>query len=151
VSGTWTNIGEVQTQGIEASVNARLAPNVYGFVNYTINSPKIKKDIDPTVVGKELRFAGADKLSMGISYENSFGWYGALALNSLSGYPTENKNIEFLPGFTSFDANLVAPLNADRSLNLNASVQNIFNQRYELFAGFPDAGRTFRTGIDWKF
>ena len=151
VSGTWTNIGEVQTQGIEASLNARIAPNVYGFVNYTLNSPKIKKDADPTVVGKELRFAGADKLSMGISYENSFGWYGAFALNSLSGYPTENKNIEFLPGFTSFDANLVAPLNADRSLNLNASVQNIFNQRYELFAGFPDAGRTFRTGIDWKF
>ncbi len=151
VSGTWTNIGEVQTQGIEASLNAKIAPNVYGFVNYTLNNPKIKKDVDPTVVGKELRFAGADKLSMGLSYENSFGWYGALSLNSLSGYPTENKNIEFLPGFTSFDANLVAPLNADRSLNLNASVQNIFNQRYELFAGFPDAGRTFRTGIDWKF
>jgi vitamin B12 transporter len=70
---------------------------------------------------------------------------------TMSGYPTDNKNTEFLPGFTSFDANFLAPLISDRSLNLNASVQNIFNQRYELFAGFPDAGRTFRTGIDWKF
>jgi vitamin B12 transporter len=69
----------------------------------------------------------------------------------LSGYPTNNNNTEFLPGFTSFDFNLVAPMNSDRSLTLNASVQNIFDQRYELFAGFPDAGRTFRTGIDWKF
>jgi vitamin B12 transporter len=151
VSGTYTNIGEVQTQGIEASFNARLAPNLYGFVNYTLNNPQIKKDTDPTVVGKELRFAGADKLSMGISYENTFGWYSSLALNSLSGYPTDNANTEFLPGFTSFDANFVAPLNSDRSLTLNASIQNIFDQRYELFAGFPDAGRTFRTGIDWKF
>jgi vitamin B12 transporter len=151
VSGTYTNIGEVQTQGIEASFNARLAPNLYGFVNYTLNSPRITKDADPTVVGKELRFAGADKLSIGVSYENGFGWYGSLALNSLSGYPTNNTNTEFLSGFTSFDANLVAPLNSDRSLNLTASVQNIFDQRYELFAGFPDAGRTFRTGIDWKF
>jgi vitamin B12 transporter len=151
VSGTYTNIGEVQTRGIEASVNARLAPNVYGFVNYTLNDPRIVKDGNSAVVGKELRFAGADKLSMGVSYENSYGWYGSLALNSLSGYPTDNANTEFLPGFTSFDANFVAPLNEDRSLNLNASVQNIFDQRYQLFAGFPDAGRTFRTGIDWKF
>ncbi|PSB54667.1 TonB-dependent receptor [Chamaesiphon polymorphus] len=151
VSGTWTNIGEVQTQGIEASLNARIAPNVYGFVNYTINNPQIKQDANPAVVGKELRFTGADKLSMGISYENNFGWYGSLALNSLSGYPTNNTNTEFLSVFTSFDANFIAPLNLDRSLTLNASVQNIFDQRYELFAGFPDAGRTFRTGIDWKF
>ncbi|WP_373539102.1 TonB-dependent receptor [Chamaesiphon sp.] len=151
VSGTFTNIGELQTQGIEASLNARIAPNVYGFVNYTINSPQIKQDTSPAVVGKELRFAGADKLSMGLSYENTFGWYGSLALNSLGGYPTNNINTEFLPGFTSFDANFVAPLNSDRSVTLNASIQNIFDQRYELFAGFPDAGRTFRTGIDWKF
>jgi vitamin B12 transporter len=151
ISGTWTNIGEVQTQGIEASLNAKLATNLYGFVNYTLNNPQIKKDANSAVVGKELRFAGADKLSMGISYENTFGWYSSLALNSLSGYPTDNANTEFLPGFTSFDFNFVAPLNIDRSLTLNASVQNIFDQRYELFAGFPDAGRTFRTGIDWKF
>ncbi len=151
ISGIYTNIGEVQTRGIEASVNARLAPNLYGFVNYTLNDPKIIKDGNSAVQGKELRFAGADKLSMGVSYENSYGWYGSLALNSLSGYPTDNANTEFLPGFTSFDANFVAPLNEDRSLTLNASVQNILNQRYQLFAGFPDAGRTFRTGIDWKF
>ncbi len=151
VSGTWINIGEIQTQGIEASVNARIAPNVYGFVNYTLNSPQIKQDANPAVIGRELRFAGADKLGIGISYENTFGWYSSLALNSLSGYPTNNTNTEFLPGFTSLDLNFVAPLKSDRSLTLNASVQNIFDQRYELFAGFPDAGRTFRTGIDWKF
>jgi vitamin B12 transporter len=151
VSGTWTNIGQVKTQGIEAALNAKIAPNVYGFVNYTLNSPKIERDLNPAVVGKELRFAGGDKLAIGLSYENPFGWYGSLALNSLSGYPTNNENTEFLPGFTSLDANFLAPLNSDRSLTINASVQNIFNQRYQLFAGFPDAGRTFRTGIDWKF
>ncbi len=151
ISGTFTNIGEVQTQGIEASLNAKSAPNFYGFVNYTLNNPQIKKDANPAVVDKELRFAGADKLSLGISYENTFGWYSSLALNSLSGYPTDNTNTEFLSGFTSFDFNFVAPLNPDRSVTLNASIQNILDQRYELFAGFPDAGRTFRTGIDWKF
>jgi vitamin B12 transporter len=151
VSGTWTNIGQVKTQGIEASLNAKLAPNIYAFANYTLNSPRIERDLNPEVVGKELRFAGADKLGIGISYENPYGWYGSLALNSLSGYPTDNANTEFLPGFTSVDVNFLAPLTSDRSFTINASVQNIFNQRYQLFAGFPDAGRTFRTGIDWKF
>ncbi|NJR31640.1 MAG: TonB-dependent receptor [Chamaesiphon sp. CSU_1_12] len=151
ISGTWTNIGQVKTQGIEASLNAKIAPNIYGFVNYTLNSPRIERDVNPALVGRELRFAGGDKFGIGISYENPSGWYGSLALNSLSGYPTNNENTEFLPGFTSVDANFLAPLNSDRSLTLNASVQNIFDHRYELFPGFPDAGRTFRTGIDWKF
>ena len=62
---------------------------------------------------------------MEISYENTFGWYSALALNSLSGYPTDKTNSEFLPGFTSFDFNFVALLNPARSVTLNASVQNI--------------------------
>ncbi len=151
ISGTFTNIGQVKTQGIEASVNAKIAPNVYAFVNYTLNNPRIEQDTNSAVVGKELRFAGADKLGIGISYENPDGWYCSLALNSLSGYPTNNTNTEFLSGFTSIDANFLAPLNSDRSLSMNASVQNIFNQRYQLFAGFPDAGRTVRAGIDWKF
>jgi vitamin B12 transporter len=151
VSGTFINIGRVRTRGIEAAFNARVAPNVYAFVNYTLNDPRIQKDADPTVVGKELRFVGADKLTMGISYENRFGWYGALTLNSLGSYPTNNANTEFLPGFTSVDANLLVPLKSDRSLTLGVTVENLFNQRYQLFPGFPDAGRTIRADLNWKF
>lgn len=73
-TGTFINIGQVKTQGIEASLNAKLGSNVYGFVNYTLNSPRIERDSNPAVVGKELRFAGADKLGVGISYENPSGW-----------------------------------------------------------------------------
>ncbi|MCY7338031.1 MAG: TonB-dependent receptor [Chamaesiphon sp.] len=43
ISGTWTNIGEVQTQGIEASLNAKLATNLYGFVNYSL--PSVELDV----------------------------------------------------------------------------------------------------------
>jgi vitamin B12 transporter len=151
ISGTYTNIGQVKTQGIEGSFNARIAPNIYGYVNYTWNDPRILRDSDPTVVGRELRFAGADKLGIGISYENVHGWFGSVALNSLSSYPTNNVNTESLPGFTSVDFNFVAPLNDDRSVTLSGGIQNILDQRYQLFAGFPDGGRTFKLGFNWKY
>jgi vitamin B12 transporter len=150
VSGTWTNIGEVRTRGIEANLNVKLAKNVYTFVNYTLNDPVIRKDSNPAVIGKELRFAGADKLGIGLSYENPKGWFGSLLLNSLSRYPTDNLNTESLPGYTTLDTRWLVPLSG-KSLTLSAGIENIFDRRYQLFAGFPNGGRTFRLGLDWKF
>lgn len=150
ISGTYENIGLVRTRGIEASLNLRLARNIYAFANYTINDPEIRRDANPSVVGKELRFAGADKLGLGVSYENTQGWYVGLLMNSLGSYPTDNLNTESLPGYTTFDFRFLVPL-LDRRLALSGGVENIFAQRFELFAGFPDAGRTFRTGLNWQF
>lgn len=151
ISGTWENIGEVRTRGIEATLDFRVARNVFSFVNYTLNDPIITKDTNPAVVGKELRFAGADKLGVGLSYENSSGWFASILLNSLVGrYPTDNTNTEFLPGYTTVDARLLVPLSG-RNVIFSAAIDNIFDREYQLFAGFPNAGRTFRVGMDWKF
>lgn len=148
-TGTWENIGLVQTQGIEASLNLQLARNIYGFVNYTANDPRILKSGNPAEVDKELRFAGADKLNFGVSYENPQGWYFGLLMNSLNGYPTNNTNTEFLPGYTTFDMKMRVPIN-DR-LVLTCSLDNLFNQRYQLFPGFPDGGRVFQLGLSSSF
>jgi vitamin B12 transporter len=150
VSGTWTNIGEVRTRGIETTLNVKLARNVYAFANYTLNDPVIRKDSNAATIGKELRFAGADKLGLGLSYENPGGWFASLLLNSLSAYPTDNLNTESLPGYTTVDARILVPLGS-KDVTLNAGVENIFDRKYQLFAGFPNAGRTFRVGFDWKF
>ena len=150
ISGTFINLGEVQTRGIETTLNLKLAKNIYAFVNYTLTDPIIRQDSNKNVIGKELRFAGADKLGLGVSYENSSGWFTSLILNSLSGYPTNNLNTESLPGYTTVDARVLIPL-GNKNFTLNAGVENIFNQEYQLFAGFPNAGRTFRVGFDWKF
>jgi vitamin B12 transporter len=150
VSGTWTNIGEVRTRGLEATLNVKLARNVYAFANYTLNDPVIRKDSNVATIGKELRFAGADKLGLGLSYENPKGWFGSLLLNSLSAYPTDNLNTEALPGYTTLDARVLVPLSG-KNVTINAGVENIFDRKYQLFAGFPNAGRTFRIGFDWKF
>ncbi|MFN6518605.1 MAG: TonB-dependent receptor plug domain-containing protein [Nostoc sp. CreGUA01] len=148
-TGTWENIGLVETTGLEATLNLQIAKNVYAFVNYTANDPRILESSNPAETNKELRFAGADSINIGINYENPEGLYMGLLMHSLGRYPTNNTNTEFLTGYTTFDVKLRVPLSAN--LAVNGSVDNIFNQRYQLFAGFPDAGRVFQVGLNWKF
>ncbi|MBF2005235.1 MAG: TonB-dependent receptor [Chlorogloeopsis fritschii C42_A2020_084] len=148
-TGTWENIGLVRTTGIEASLNLQLAKNIYAFANYTANDPRILESSNPAEVDKELRFAGADKLNLGVSYENPQGWYLGLLMNSLNGYPTNNTNTEFLSGYTTLDFKMRVPLSD--SLILTSSVDNIFDQRYQLFPGFPDGGRVFQVGLSSRF
>jgi vitamin B12 transporter len=148
-TGTFENIGLVRTTGVEASLNLQLAKNIYAFANYTANDPRILESSNPAEVDKELRFAGADKLNLGVSYENPQGWYLGLLMNSLNGYPTNNDNTEFLSGYTTLDFKMRVPLSD--SLILTSSVDNIFNQRYQLFPGFPDGGRVFQVGLSYRF
>ncbi|UKP00277.1 TonB-dependent receptor plug domain-containing protein [Nostoc sp. UHCC 0870] len=148
-TGTWENIGLVHTTGIEASLNLQLARNVYAFINYTANDPRILESANPAEVDKELRFAGADKLNLGVSYENRQGWYLGVLMNSLNGYPTNNINTEFLSGYTTFDLKMRVPISD--SLVLTGSLDNLFDQRYQLFPGFPDGGRVFQVGLNSRF
>ncbi|AFY50220.1 outer membrane cobalamin receptor protein [Nostoc sp. PCC 7524] len=148
-TGTWENIGLVQTTGIEASLNLQIARNVYAFVNYTANDPRILESANPVEVDKELRFAGADKLNLGVSYENPQGWYFGVLMNSLNGYPTNNINTEFLSGYTTFDLKMRVPISD--SLILTGSLDNLFDQRYQLFPGYPDGGMVFQVGLSSRF
>ncbi|WP_375473898.1 TonB-dependent receptor domain-containing protein [uncultured Nostoc sp.] len=63
---TYKNIGKVRTTGIEAVFNLQLAKNIYAFVGYTANDPRILKSTNSVEVDKELRFAGADSLNAGL-------------------------------------------------------------------------------------
>ncbi|OKH25441.1 TonB-dependent receptor plug domain-containing protein [Chroogloeocystis siderophila] len=148
-TGTFENIGLVQTTGIEASLNLQLIRNVYAFANYTANNPRILESANPAEINQELRFVGADKLNLGVSYENPEGLYLALLMNSLSGYPINNINTEFLSGYTTLDFKMRAPLSD--TLVLTGSIDNLFNQRYQLFPGFPDGGRVFQVGLSSTF
>ncbi|MDB9447020.1 TonB-dependent receptor [Anabaena sp. CS-542/02] len=146
---SFENIDLVRTRGIEAALNVQLAQNIFAFTNYTLNDPRILESTNSAEVGKELRFAGANSLNAGISYENAQGLYLAFLMHSLSGYPTNNTNTEFLSGYTTFDTKLRISLSDN--LVLNGSVDNIFNQRYQLFPGFPDTGRVFQVGLSSTF
>lgn len=149
ISGTFQNLGQVVTNGLEASLNLQIVPNFFLAANYTLNDPRIISSVNAGENGKELRFAGANKLNIGLSYENPQGWYAGLFMNSLSGFPTDNLNTEFLSGQTTFDLRLRAPITAQISATLG--IENIFDQRFQLFAGFPDGGRTIRGSLSFQF
>lgn len=149
ISGTYQNLGQVLTKGIEAALNIRVAPNVFLFANYTANDPRILSSVNAGENGKELRFAGGDKLSLGLSYEDAQGWYAGLLMSSLGGFPTNNTNTEFLSGQTTFDLRLRAPIS--KQITLTVGIENIFDQRFQLFAGFPDGGRTIRSSLSFQF
>ncbi|NMG18289.1 TonB-dependent receptor plug domain-containing protein [Brasilonema bromeliae] len=146
---TYENIGLVRTRGIEAALNVQLAKNVYAFANYTLNDPRIKESVNSGEKDKELRFAGADSLNLGISYETPQGFYAGILMHSLGSYPTNNTNTESLSGYTTFDFKTRIPLSDN--LVLTGSVDNILNQRYQLFPGYPDAGRVFQVGLNATF
>lgn len=149
VNLTYENIGKVRTNGIELALNLQLAKNFYFSGNYTVNDPKILESSNPDEVDQELRFAGADSINLGLNYENPQGWYAGILMHSLGSYPTNNTNTESLPGYTTFDFKLRVPVSSN--LALNGSVENIFDQRFQLFPGYPDAGRIVQVGMNYKF
>lgn len=149
VNSTYENIGKVRTNGVELALNLQLAKNFYFFGNYTANDPQILESSNPVEVDKELRFAGADSINLGLSYENPQGWYAGVLMHSLGRYPTNNTNTESLPGYTTFDFKLRVPVS--KNLAFNGSIENIFDRRFQLFPGFPDAGTIIQAGVNYRF
>lgn len=146
---TYENIGRVRTLGLEADLNVQLARNVYAFANYTLNDPRIVRDRSADIEGNELSFRGADTLNLGFAYETPKGIYAAVILRYLSNYFVNNTNTESLPGYSTVDLKLRIPLG--RTVVFNGSLDNLFNQQYEQYPGYPAVGRSFRVGISATF
>ncbi|MGY6529977.1 MAG: TonB-dependent receptor plug domain-containing protein [Cyanobacterium sp.] len=144
---TYTNIGEIKTTGLEADLNVQIAPNFFGFANYTFNDARIVRDNNSAIEGNELGFRGANSFNLGIAYEKDI--YLALILKSLGSYFTNNSNTDSLPGYTTVDFKTRIPLSAN--VNLTGGIDNIFDQQYEQFPGFPALGRNFRVGVNATF
>lgn len=146
---TYENIGRVKTLGLEADLNVQLARNVYAFANYTLNDPRIVRDANPDIEDNQLSFRDADSLNVGLAYETPRGIYAAVILRYLSDYFVNNTNTESLPGYTTVDLKLRIPLG--RTVVFNGSLDNLFDQQYEQYPGYPAVGRSFRVGISATF
>ncbi|MGG6293655.1 TonB-dependent receptor plug domain-containing protein [Leptolyngbya sp. AN02str] len=146
---TYENIGRVRTLGLEADLNLQLARNLYAFANYTLNDPRIVRDRNADIEDNQLSFRDADSLNVGLAYETPEGTYGAVVLRSLSRYFVNNTNTESLPGYTTVDFKLRIPLG--RTVIFNGNLDNLFDEQYEQYPGYPAVGRSFRVGISARF
>jgi vitamin B12 transporter len=148
-NGRIINIGRVRSRGIETALNLQISKRWSTFVNYTINDPIIKEDSDPSVVGNELSFRSADSLNAGVTYATPQGVSASLLMRNLSKFYVGNDNTEELPGYTTFDFKLKAPL--DANLMLTFQVNNLFDKQYQLFPNVPALGRNFQAGVSYRF
>jgi len=136
------NIGRVRTPGIEADLNVQLYKNLFLLANYTWNNPEIKAGGNE---GNEPSFRGADVLNLGLSYENQKGLLVGAFLRNVGDRFTSNANTEKLTGYTTIDLKVRVPL-TDR-WNLDASLNNILDEAFQEYPGYPGVGRNVQVGI----
>ncbi|MEM7796334.1 MAG: TonB-dependent receptor [Cyanobacteria bacterium P01_C01_bin.118] len=146
---TLNNINQVETIGIETEATVQLSENFFAFANYTWNRPRIEGDQDPTNNGNALPFVNADTVNVGLSFEDNEGLYTAVILRHVSDFFTNRGNTESLDGRLTVDWKLRTPLS--ENVSLQASINNIFDEQFEEFPGFPGLSRNFQIGIRSTF
>ncbi|MGQ9837619.1 MAG: TonB-dependent receptor plug domain-containing protein [Cyanobacteriota bacterium] len=148
-SGSYENIGLVEYTGWEASLDLRLGSNWTAFANYTFNDPIIRSALDPQTIGKQLSFVGANSLNLGLTYRSDEGWYGSIFAHQVGSFFTNNTNTESLPGYTTLALHAGIPIG--ETLTLEAGIDNLLDQQYEVFPGYPGIGRTLRVHLRGQF
>jgi vitamin B12 transporter len=127
----------------------RLGENWTLFANYTLNDPIIRAALNPATVGKELAFVGADSFNLGLSYRHEQGWYGSILVHHIGSFFTNNANTESLPGYTTVALRGGIPL--AEALSLELGIDNLLDEQYEVFPGYPGVGRTLRVNLRGQF
>ncbi|ANV83492.1 TonB-dependent receptor [Picosynechococcus sp. PCC 7003] len=143
------NVRKARNQGLEAELTVQLAPSLSAFANYTWNNSKILADADPAVVGNEVAFAGTDSFNVGLAYENPQGIYAGIFLKRVGDRLTNNANTASLEGYTNLDLRARYPISD--TVNLTASVENLFDADFETFPAFPGVGRRLQIGVNAQF
>jgi len=136
------NIGRVRTTGIETDLNVQLYKNIFLLANYTWTNPTIKAGGNE---GNEPSFRGADVFNIGLSYENPKGLFVGAFLRNVGDRLTSNTNTEKLTGYTTVDLKARVPIN-DR-WNVDASLNNLLDEAFQEYPGYPGVGRNFQIGI----
>jgi vitamin B12 transporter len=139
----------VRATGVEVALDVQVVPNLFFSANYTNTDPRITADSNPANVGREVSFRGRDILNLGLSYRTPEGWFAGLFYRTVSSTFTDNTNTQFLDGFSTVDFRFRVPLT--RNLSFDGGVENIFDERFQLFPGFPNLGRSLRAGVSATF
>ena len=154
ISARWENVGQVNTNGIEAALKLQITPEFSSFLNYTYTDAKIISSRTAAEVGLQLATVPYSVAKLGINY-NSNGYQANLFFNYYSGsrralFPAAGvSTTEFSPAYLSLDFNAKVPLYKDISLNL--SLENLTDRSYEKTNLIYQPGLTYRIGLQASF
>lgn len=147
VAGRWANIGLVDTNGLEAALQFKVATNWSTFLNYTYTDAKIKTGSER---GLQLGLIPYSLLQAGVGYQSS-GWQANLYVTYNSGARralfnrTGETITDFASSFINLDLSGRIPLN--NTLGLTVFLENLLGEQYERVNRIYSPGFTFRVGL----
>lgn len=151
IAGKWANIGLVDTNGLEAALQLKIATGWSTFLNYTYTDSQIKTG---TEKGLQLGLIPYSVLQTGVGYENS-GWQANLYVTYNSGARrsifanSNDKPTDFAPSFVNLDLSGRIPLTSN--LGLTVYLENLLDEQYERVNRIYSPGFTFRLGLNANF
>ncbi|WP_373527749.1 TonB-dependent receptor plug domain-containing protein [Nostoc sp.] len=151
INGRWENIGLVETNGLEAALQLRIAAGWSTFLNYTYTDSQIKTGSER---GLQLSFIPYSVLQTGVGYQNA-GWQANLYVTYNSGTRRAfftnpgDRTTDFAPSFVNLDLSGRIPLT--RNLGLTVYLENLLGEQYERVNRIYSPGFTFRVGLNSSF
>lgn len=147
IAGRWENIGLVDTNGLEAAFQLKIASGWSTFLNYTYTDAQIKTGSER---GLQLGLIPYSVLQTGIGYQNA-GWQANLYITYNSGARRSIFNnpgdriTDFAPSFVNLDLTGRIPLTSN--LGLTVYLENLLGEQYERVNRIYSPGFTFRVGL----
>ncbi|OBQ19530.1 TonB-dependent receptor [Anabaena sp. AL93] len=149
INNQWQNIGLVDTNGLEAALQLKIASAWSTFINYTYTDAQIKTG---TEQGLQLGLIPYSLLQTGIGYQKD-GWQGNLYATYNSGSRRSvfnnaaagEKSTDFVPSFFNLDLSGRIPVN--KNLGLTFYLENLLGEQYERVNRIYSPGFTFRVGL----
>ncbi|MDZ8084828.1 MAG: TonB-dependent receptor [Nostoc sp. DedQUE12b] len=151
IAGRWANIGLVDTNGLEAALQLKIATGWSTFLNYTYTDSQIKTG---TEKGLQLGLIPYSVLQTGVGYQNS-GWQANLYVTYNSGarrsifVNSTDKPTDFAPSFVNLDLSGRIPLT--NNFGLTVYLENLLGEQYERVNRIYSPGFTFRVGLSANF
>jgi vitamin B12 transporter len=150
-AGRWTNIGLVNTNGLEAALRWQINPQWSTFLNYTYTDAKIKTGIEE---GLQLGLVPYSVGQLGLGYQsggwevNLFASYYSGARRAFFNNPGDSST-DFSPSWLSLDLGARIPIT--RNLGLVVYLENLADRAYEKANRIYQPGLTYRVGISSNF
>ncbi|WP_193199221.1 TonB-dependent receptor plug domain-containing protein [Nostoc sp. MG11] len=147
IAGRWENIGLVDTNGLEAALQFKIASNWSTFLNYTYTDAQIKSGLEK---GLQLGLIPYSVLQTGVGYQNA-GWQANLYVTYNSGARRAfftnpgDRSTDFAPSFLNLDFSGRIPITS--TLGLTVYLENLLGEQYERVNRIYSPGFTFRVGL----
>jgi len=150
-AGRWSNIGLVNTNGLEVALRWQMTPEWSTFFNYTYTDARIETGSEK---GLQLAMVPYSVAQLGIGYAsngwqlNLFASYNSGARRAFFNNPGETTT-EFIPSWLNLD--LTARIPVTKNIGVVVYLENLADVAYEKANRIYHPGLTFRIGLQSSF